>query len=337
MRKWGLSLLVLLMVVGCSNATNPSIKGITAADTIEYVSLKETEKTSIFSGKTYYSDTYQAVGVMFENTGAARPQSGIGLADVVYEIAVDSWQISRFLGIFSSTFPTKVGPVRSARFPFVRVAREWGIAFTHFGAGQTGLGNVLPLIRSTKWPIRFDGHTGLNDNNFSRDPARIAPHNAYWNANDALAMIPQIEVARHFLFDKNTYYNTKPINTLNLRYASNNRVTYTYLPGERRYARFINDEPMMDAYTGTQVKVTNIIVQHAPHHAVEKVSYIIVEFEGSGVAEYFIDGMYIKGTWKKPVEGKPTKFYDDKGAEMKLLPGNTWIQVVHPNIPITKN
>jgi len=337
MRKWGLSLLVLLMVAGCSNATKTPITGIVAADPIEFLNAAKTETTSVFTGKTVYEDTYQAVAVMFENTGPARPQSGIGVADVVYEITVDSWQISRFLGIFSSSFPTKVGPVRSARFPFVRVAREWGIAFTHFGAGQTGLGNVLPLIRSTKWPVRFDGHTGLNDQFFSRDPARKAPHNAYWNANDALVMIPKIAVERHFLFDKNTFIGTKQITTLKLRYASTNRVTYTYLPAEHRYARFINEESMMDAYTGTQVKVTNIIIQHAPHHAVEKVSYIIVEFEGSGVAEYFIDGMYLKGTWKKPVEGKPTKFYDDKGVEIKLLPGNTWIQVVHPNIPISMN
>jgi hypothetical protein len=150
-------------------------------------------------------------------------------------------------------------------------------------------------------------------------------------------MIPKIEVARHFLFNKDAYYDTKPITTLKLKYASANRVMYTYLPQERRYARFINEQPMMDAYTNQQVKVTNIIIQHARHYAVEKVSYIIVDFEGSGVAEYFIDGTYVKGTWKKPVEGKPTKFYDDKGKEMQLLPGNTWIQVVHPNIQIIRS
>jgi hypothetical protein len=27
----------------------------------------------------------------------------------------------------------------------------------------------------------------------------------------------------------------------------------------------------------------------------------------------------------------------DKGEEIKLLPGNIWIQVVHPDIAITKN
>lgn len=337
MRKWGLCLLVLLMVGGCSSATKTPITGIKSVDPIEYIGLGSSNTTSIFTGKTVYGSKYQAVGVMFENTVAARPQSGISLADIVYEIAVDSWQISRFLGIFSSTFPTKVGPVRSARFPFVRVIREWGIAFTHYGAGNGGLGNVLPLIAETKFPVRFDGHTNVNAQYFSRDPARVAPHNAYWNAKDALTLIPSIDIARHFLFDKNAFYNTETITTLSLRYSSDNRVKYTYLPAEHRYSRSINDMPMMDAYTDKQVKVTNIIIQHAPHHAVESVSYIIVEFEGSGVAEYFIDGTYVKGTWKKPVEGKPTTFYDNKGEEIKLLPGNTWIQVVHPNIPISMN
>jgi hypothetical protein len=337
MRKWGLSLLILIMAVGCAGSAKKPITGLSAVDPIEYLHESKAATTSIFTGKTVYEDTYQAVGVMFENTAWARPQSGISLADVVYEISVETWKISRFLGIFNTTLPSKVGPVRSARFPFVRVIREWGIAFSHYGAGQTGLGNVIPLIRSTHFPVRFDGVTGLNDRFFSRDPARYAPHNAYFNAANAASIIPSIEVARHFLFDKNTYYNGVSVTTLKLQYAPGNRVTYTYLPDERRYARSINDEPMMDAYTEKQVKVTNIIVQHAPHYAVEKVGYIIVEFEGKGVAEYFIDGTYIKGTWKKPVEGKPTTFYDDKGKEIVLLPGNTWIQVVHSNIAITKN
>jgi hypothetical protein len=167
MRKWGLSLIAMVMLIGCTSAPKAPISGILAVDPIEYLSESKTETTSIFTGKTVYGNTYQAVGVMFENTTQARPQSGISLADVVYEIAVDSWQISRFLGIFNTNFPTKVGPVRSARFPFVRVIREWGIAFTHFGAGQTGLGNVLPLLRSTHIPdsmisssrvIRHDTH-----------------------------------------------------------------------------------------------------------------------------------------------------------------------------------
>lgn len=337
MRKWGLSLLVCFLLMGCSVKTKDPVKGFKAVDPIEFLSTGKAETTSVFSGKTQYGNKVEAVGVMFENTKEARPQSGISLADVVYEISVDGWAISRFLGIFSTTFPTKVGPVRSARFPFVRVIREWGIAFTHYGAGQTGEGNVLPLLHSTSFPVRFDGHTGLNDQYFSRDPDRLAPHNAYWNAQEALEMIPEIEVARHFSFDKNAYYSGVSIQRISLQYSSSNLVGYTYLPTEHRYARSVNNAPMMDAYTNQQVKVTNIIIQHAPHRAVEAVRYIIVEFEGSGVAEYFIDGTYVKGTWKKPVEGEPTTFYDDKGQEIKLLPGNTWIQVVHPDIAITKN
>ena len=337
MRKWGLSLLVILLAVGCTSTVKAPVSGVTTVDSIEYLTEEKASLTSVFTGKTVYGKTYQAIGIMFENTPMARPQTGISLADVVYEIAVESWQISRFIGIFSSTFPTKVGPVRSARFPFVRVAREWGIAFAHFGAGESGLGNVIPLILSTPWPARFDGYTGVNGQFFSRDSARVAPHNAYFNSRDALVKIPKIEVANHFLFDKTTFYESKPITTLKLGYSYDNNITYTYLSAEHRYARSINNSPMMDAYTNKQVKTTNIIIQHAPHYAVERVSYIIVDFEGSGVAEYFIDGSYVKGTWKKPIEAQPTKWYGDKGQEMKFLPGNTWIQVVHPNIPIVMN
>ena len=54
------------------------------------------------------------IAVMVENSFAARPQSGLILADVVYEV-VDEYGITRFVAIFSSNEAPVVGPVRSAR------------------------------------------------------------------------------------------------------------------------------------------------------------------------------------------------------------------------------
>ena len=49
-----------------------------------------------------------------ENTPEARPQSGLDVADVVYEEVVEGG-ITRFWAIFNSHAPDHVGPIRSVR------------------------------------------------------------------------------------------------------------------------------------------------------------------------------------------------------------------------------
>ena len=60
------------------------------------------------------SQTRPSLAVKIENTPEARPQSGLDVADVVYEEVVDGG-ITRFWAIFNSAAPVNVGPVRSVR------------------------------------------------------------------------------------------------------------------------------------------------------------------------------------------------------------------------------
>src|SRR4030042_5417233 len=54
------------------------------------------------------------IAIMVENSFAARPQSGLYLADVVFEV-VDEYGITRFVAIYNSNDAPVVGPVRSSR------------------------------------------------------------------------------------------------------------------------------------------------------------------------------------------------------------------------------
>ena len=61
-----------------------------------------------------------AIAVKVENTAAARPQSGLEDADIVWETIVE-YEVSRFIAVFNSNLPKEVGPVRSARPVDLRV------------------------------------------------------------------------------------------------------------------------------------------------------------------------------------------------------------------------
>lgn len=300
----------------------------------EPVVIEEPINRSVFNGQENDEDTYEAFSIMIGNTSAARPQSGISLADIVYEISVDGWNVSRFLAIFATEYPTKIGPVRSARVPFANLQWEWRLPFAHFGSAEMGEGNALTILKAINLPIRFDGHKGLNDEFYSRDNARPSPHNAYFNAEKAKIKIPELAYDERFIFDDTSSVDDKDVSVIVMKYSSINHVKYVYDANLKKYQRFVNNDPMMDAYTKTQVSVTNVIVLHAPHRAVESVDYVLVDFIGEGVAEYFVAGKHEVGKWKKANAEAITKFYDSADVEIVLLPGNTWIQVVHNKIAI---
>ena len=333
-KKLGIST-SLILLIACS------AKIIRTDDEIEendHLFGEEVLNRSLFNGSIIESDKkeYQAFGIMISNSKEARPQSALGVADVVYEVAVETYSITRFLAIFGSNYPEKVGPARSARTPFIRMIQEWGLPFAHYGSAATGEGNALALIEQINPPIRFDGHKGINSKFYFRSTDRKAPHNAYFNSEQALERIPSLKYEQHFNFDSETNIEKKSINSLSLFYSSYTPVKYEYNSVSKKYERFIHDQPMMDAYTDEQISVTNIIVQHAPHRMVEKANYVLVDFIGEGKAEYYINGYYEEGTWEKVSFDSITHFYKSNGEEIVLLPGNTWIQVVHPNVKIDR-
>jgi hypothetical protein len=77
--------------------------------------------------------------VMIENSIDARPQSGLGSADVVYE-AVAEGGITRFGAVFYcgvAKADTILGPVRSARTHFIDLASEYNYPlYTHVGGAN---------------------------------------------------------------------------------------------------------------------------------------------------------------------------------------------------------
>jgi hypothetical protein len=336
MKRLLFSIFVIVILVGCSSKP-VVIEDPNTDDPIDDekpINNEEPVDRSTFNGQEFDGELYEAFAIMIENTAAARPQSGLSLADIVYEITVEGWDITRMVAIFSNNHPTKVGPVRSARLPFVHLMNEWILPFAHFGTAATGQGDAITLLKSINLPIRFDGHKGLNDEFYSRDTSRVAPHNAYFNAAMAKVKIPELQYVERFKFDNISNVDDEDIPVIKLKYSTINRVKYIFDPIIEKYFRFVNDEPHLDAYNGEQIAVTNVIILYAPHRSVEKVEYILVDFVGEGIADFFINGKRETGTWEKLSEQSITKFYDSLGEEIILLPGNTWIQVVHNKVLI---
>jgi hypothetical protein len=97
------------------------------------------------------------------------------------------------------------------------------------------------------------------------------------------------------------------------------------------WLRFHGTEP--HTYSdGTQVNAKNVVVQVVKVimtditdvngvHSPEVVS------TGSGKAYILRNGKLISGTWKRPTTGSPTTFVTSTGNQIRLAPGNTWVEL----------
>ena len=121
------------------------------------------------------------LGVMIENSSAARPQSGLSSADVVYE-AVAEGGITRFMAVFLCQDTDPIGPVRSARTYYLDWISEYGASplYAHVGGANTpGPADALGQIERYGWGAYNDlNQFSVGFPTFWRDYDRLGANTA---------------------------------------------------------------------------------------------------------------------------------------------------------------
>jgi hypothetical protein len=125
-----------------------------------------------------------------ENHPAARPQSGLELADVVYEM-VSEGNITRFLACFYQQAPEKIGPIRSVRPAFSEIAKAYNSPLAHAGGSEDGLASVRNLKVQNLDEIYNASRY------FWRATDRRMPHNLYTSAELILSGAQKQELYHH--------------------------------------------------------------------------------------------------------------------------------------------
>jgi hypothetical protein len=87
------------------------------------------------------------------------------------------------------------------------------------------------------------------------------------------------------------------------------------------YQRFVDSKPALAS--GTRLlRATNVVVVWAPPPA----AWPPTPMYGSGRASIFLADRRFVGSWE--ASGGPLVLRDETGAPLKLLPGNTWVEVI---------
>ena len=109
---------------------------------------------------------------MINNHPAARPQSGLNKADIVYELLAEG-DVTRFLAIFQSEQPDNVGPVRSARSYYIELAKGFDSLYIAHGNSPDAKEMLDSGYIDDLNGLYYDGTL------FKRASFRKAPHNSY--------------------------------------------------------------------------------------------------------------------------------------------------------------
>ena len=290
------------------------------ADTLAEIAWLESFNVSMaWTGLQGRDPDRPALAVKIDNASAARPQTGIIAADVVYEEIVEAG-LTRFVAIFQTTSPGTVGPVRSGRTsdPILLEGFDRPL-FAYSGAnrGTNQAINASPLV-----DVGYDDAASA----YWRSSSRRAPHNLYASTDSLWALHAGRTDVSPAPFTFGWEGQPLPDSAIAAEGVTIDfgRLVADYAWDGSGWQRSTNGEAHSDA-EGVRVAPTNVVVQFttygkspADNRSPE------ARTTGSGTAWVFTAGHLIVAEWNRPDPGRPATITID-GEPVLLQPGRTWV------------
>ena len=263
------------------------------------------------------------LAVKIDNIVYARPQTGLGAADIVYVLPVEGG-LTRFLAVFSAHVPPVVGPVRSAREDDIELLAQFGRpAFAYSGAQP----HLLPVVEHASIVDLYSGIVA----GYYRDSHRIAPYNLYARTSTLLAEAKGASTAHDigFRFGAAPEGGTA-VTAKSVSYAAAS-FTFTWSASKGRWLVSMDGRPAQTTDSG-QLSAATVVVQHTVVRTSPYVEWGALppyaESTGSGTALVLRDGKSYQATWSRPTAAGGTTYTTAAGQPMTFAPGPVWVLLV---------
>ena len=268
------------------------------------------------------------VVIKVDNSVSARPlQKGLSRAAIVYQELVEGGD-TRYMAIFDNPMHFEVGPVRSARPTDLKILQPFGKVVLGFSGANSGVlaqvhaANVSPVSEEERGGAYVTEGRRPVAYNFYTWPDTLVEH-----ATNPAPGVP--DVGLRF----GVQNAGRPFPDLKVSYGRGGAGTQAiYNPATKKYT-MIQGSTTMNLDDGTSVHPTNLIVEFVHVHAG---GYVDVDGNnspdsvvvGNGEALILHDGKLWHKRWTRLNASDPTRYVDDKGNDIKLSPGQTWIMIV---------
>ena len=283
-------------------------------------------------------------------------------ADIVYEGILYRSGQTRITFLFSDAFADmaslSVGPVRSARIGHVLLREEWQGGIVYAGgprAEENDIAAMFAELGASEKGVTYN----LLDAGYTDYKYRVqgvkAPDNYNVDVAGIRTLVPATTVAtpHPYLFDDMSPYidGYDLAYTINLDWGHKRYISsFEYDEANNTYLRYSNGAPYMTFASAEdrsednseQMSFSNVIIQRVGYsYTGEKIDakgnfkagnkiMPVMNSVGKGNADIFIGGRYIPGYWVRESIESPTVFLDDKGNEIVLTRGRTYIGHLPP-------
>ena len=273
------------------------------------------------------------VVIKVDNASTARPfQRGISHAVVVYQELVESG-LTRFAAVYDGSWNGEVGPIRSARETDIALLAQYGrITLAFSGANHGVMRSVLAAAHKN---MLIDASHEHFPRLYREGPRRRDSYNFY-------ATPTRFRMARPGVGAKSIGFHFAPLRktagrsarAATIRFSMRSSVVVRYNKRTGRYSVY------QDGHLMPGVAPANVIVQRVRIRGSRYVDvlgsptpYTITTGRGSAVL--FRDGRLVTATWRRLTVRTGTRFLDDKGRDVPLKPGPTWILLQPKGQPLT--
>lgn len=271
-----------------------------------------------------YASTTRTLAIMIGNSPEeVIYQTGLNKADIIYEANVE-FPYTRLMAIFNNSDEAIVGPVRSSRYYFSRLAIEWSAIFAHCG-GQSLKNEKIVNLDQMRYPSPYwrDKNIGGWINLFTKTQN-------IREKNRKIGFQEKVNLDNHLLDLRTLNLSGGDTTKITIKYNQKYTISYEYKASANTYLKYINSKPHQDSKTSEQIAVSNIIIQYVPVTKIpgDGEGRLEVEVIGEGIAKVFYGGNYFLSKWVKKSKDQPTVYYDRQGKVLNLNQGNIWIHLV---------
>lgn len=330
--------LLLLVLAGCSKDKEETVEAAEPGATENPAGPEDLEESLVLPYKAPFTGvrsaeelTNRPVIITINNHPAARPQSGIASADIVYEMVAEG-NVTRLLALFQSEIPEEMGPVRSARDYFIEITKGLDAFYVAHGyspeAKEMLANGVVPNING----MQYDGTL------FERLSKRKAPHNSYISREHVLEGMEKVKTRTEIeKYPPLSFYDSAEevsggalASTIDIRYGSSEDFhhEYSYNSSTQQYSRTSGGDLTIDAVSGQEVSLANVLVFESNHSTIDSAGRQQIDITSGGKGYLFQAGVMKAIDWQQ-IDGVLVPM--ENGQPAKLVPGNSWIHLVKTN------
>lgn len=265
-----------------------------------------------------------AVVAKIDNHPAARPQSGLIEADIVYEENVES--LTRFAAVLHSRDADPVGPLRSGRSQDVDLLANLKSPIFLWSGGNA---TVTRLVNSSSM-INMSPFINLAAPAFFRSSDKGSPHNLYSRTSEIRTLAADKGGIPIAVF---TYRGIDETPTgadavgAKLSMDGGTNVSWEWDVASGTYLRRHGDKRHNDP-NGIQVNTNNVVILFVSYRSSSADARSPeAKTIGSGVAWVYAGGKVMIGTWNRADTASGWGLLDENGDPINLTPGRTWVEL----------